>query len=124
MNEDKMSQCAKMKAEYFIKCVKMLYNWSCDNEEKQENYINALGLNEYKTAILGLLRNKARINSKIDFILNYLLDNPVHDDRINALNELKIILLVCNKIQAIKIYSIVARTAQDIKQELNILETF
>ena len=125
MYEYKLELCSKLKAEYYVKCIKTLYNWSFATDENILNYLKNLGITEYKTEILSLLQNKARINSKIDFLLSFLLDfTGDNTDRINALNELKMILLVCNKNQAIRIYSIVARTAKDVSKELSILETF
>lgn len=125
MYEYKQELCSKLKAEYYVKSIKMLYNWSFDTDENMSNYIENLGIIEYKASILSLLRNKARINSRIDFILSFLQDCTEYNaDRINALNDLKMILLVCTKNQAIKIYSIVARTAKDVSKELAILETF
>lgn len=124
MYEYRQELCSKLKAEYTIKFIKMLYNWSFEPEENILNYIDTLGLREYKTTILSLLHNKARINSRIDLILSFLQDCTDDSERVNALNELKIFLLVCNKTQAIKIYSIVARTAKDVSKELSILETF
>lgn len=124
MYEYKIDFCAKLKTEYYIKAIKTLYNWSFDIDENLDRYIDALGMNEYKTEIISLLHNKARLDPHINYILSYLQDFTKHEDRTNSLRELKLILLVCNKTQAIKIYSIVVRTAEDLQKDLNAIETF
>ena len=124
MYEYKIEFCARLKAEYCVKAIKTLYNWSFDVDENLDSYIESLGISEYKPEIMTLLQNKARIDSHVNNMLAFLHNAKTSEDRTNILRELKVILLVCNKTQAIKIYSNVSRTSKDLLKDLNDLETF
>lgn len=124
MNEN-LEFCARLKAEYYIKNIKMLYNWSRMTENSIFECLNALGLFDYIDAIKWLLLNKAKLDAEINnTISDFAKEDLTPNERAHALNRLKIALIVCNKNQAVKIISSIVLYSNNPKEDINYLSTF
>ena len=122
---DKMKICSRLKAEYYVKIIKMLYNWSNIQERNIVEYVTALGLFEYTESLEWLLAHKSTLNAAININLSELPNNSRGTLEYNKiLDRLKVALVVCNKTQAVKILSSVAHYSSNPKDDINYLGTF
>ena len=124
MNEN-LKFCARLKCEYYIKNIKMMYNWSHIPEDDIYSYLDALGVAEYRDAIKWLLIRKSVLNVQINIAISSL---PKYQrgttEYINILNRLKVALVVCNKTQAVTILTSIAQYSSNPKDDIKYLTTF
>lgn len=124
MNE-KLEYCARLKHEYYIKNIKMLYNWSKSVDRCPSELLVALGMFEHVEAIEWLLNNKSTLNAAIDTNINQLPNSSRGTLKYNTiLDRLKVALVVCNKTQAIKILSSIVLYSNNPKEDIENIETF
>lgn len=124
MNE-KLEFCARLKCEYYIKNIKMLYNWSHIPEDVILDYLDALSLIGYRDAIKWLLTHKSTLNAQINMNIRALSENQRGTAEYNKiLDRLKVALLVCNKNQAVTILESVSVYSSNPKDDIKYLTTF
>ena len=124
MNEN-LEFCARLKCEYYIKNIKMMYNWSHIPEDDIYSYLDALGVSEYRDAIKWLLTNKASLDADININIGiFASEDSTQSEKGHALDRLKVALVVCNKTQAIKILSSIVLYSNNPKEDIENIETF
>lgn len=124
MNEN-IEFCTRLKCEYYVKNIKMLYNWSHIPERATIEYLTALGMFEYTEAIKWLLDHKADLNAQINMNIRALSENQRWTIEYNKiLNHLKVALVVCNKTQAVTILTSIAQYSSNPKDDIKYLTTF
>ena len=124
MNE-KIEFCARLKCEYYIKNIKMLYNWSRIPERTAIEYLTALGMFEYTEPIEWLLDHKVDLNAQINMNIRALSENQRGTADYNKiLDRLKVALIVCNKTQAVSILTSVSIYSSNPKDDIKYLTTF
>lgn len=116
--------CQRLKKEYYVKNIKMLYSWSRMTEDEIFETINALGLFDHIDAIKWLLTNKARLDAEININIGiFANENQTKNEKLHALDRLKIALIICNKTQAIKILSSIVLYSNNPKEYIENIET-
>ena len=124
MNEN-LEFCARLKCEYYIKNIKMLYKWSNVPEDDIYSFLDVLGVSEYRDAIKWLLTRKPVLNVQINIAIKSLLEyQRGTTEYINILNRLKVALVVCNKTQAVTILTSIAQYSNNPKEDIKYLTTF
>lgn len=124
MNEN-IEFCARLKCEYYVKNIKMLYNWSHIPEDAILDYLDALSLIAYRDAIKWLLTHKSTLNAQIHMNIRALSENQRGTAEYNRiLDRLKVALLVCNKNQAVTILASASVYSSNPKDDIKYLTTF
>lgn len=117
--------CQRLKKDYYVKNIKMLYSWSRMTEDEILKHINALGLFEHIGAIKWLLTHKvnldAEINKHITIIFNGAQTKQEYGE---TLDFLRVALVVCNKTQAIKILSSIVLYSDNPKEDIENINLF
>lgn len=117
--------CQRLKKDYYVKNIKMLYSWSRMTEHEILEHINALGLFDHINALKWLLTNKANLNAEINKnIRNFVKEDSTQIERGQALDNLRVALVICNKTQAVTILTSIAQYSSNPKDDIKYLTTF